>query len=183
MYKIIIQVFCIILRLGVPWVCRLEHTLVWFLILLAFLWVYQLGHRPSWRPSDHQELTNGEPFLSSCFYCSFSLPFFFLVIPSWNSDNIFLLGDAVQTDAVFIVRDCLGRQTDAIQYYHQRRIACCGGFLHYIAAVPLYQYHSLFYSKLLDLFLIYLLYYQYLLRQLIELFFAFLYHLVNYMRK
>ena len=44
--------------------------------------------------------------------------FFFLVIPSWNSDNIFLLGDAVQTDAVFIVRDCLGRQTDAIQYYY-----------------------------------------------------------------
>ena len=78
MYKIIIQVFCIILRLGVPWVCRLEHTLVWFLILLAFLWVYQLGHRPSWRPSDHQELTNGEPFPSSCFYCSFSWPFFFL---------------------------------------------------------------------------------------------------------
>ena len=76
MYKIIIQVFCIILRLGVPWVCRLEHTLVWFLILLAFLWVYQLGHRPSWRPSDHQELTNGEPFPSSCFYCSFSWPFF-----------------------------------------------------------------------------------------------------------
>ena len=123
MYKIIIQVFCIILRLGVPWVCRLEHTLVWFLILLAFLWVYQLGHRPSWRLSGHQELTNGEPFPSSCFYCSFSWPFFFLVIPSWNSDNIFLLGDAVQTDAVFIVRDCLGRQTDAIQYYYQRRIS------------------------------------------------------------
>ena len=156
MYKIIIQVFYIILRLGVPWVCRLEHTLVWFLILLAFLWVYQLGHRPSWRPSGHREHANGEPFPSSCFYCSFSWPFLFLVISSWNSDNIFLLGDAVQTDAVFIVRDCLGRQTDAIQYYHQRRIACCGGFLHYTAAVPLYQYHSLFYSKLLDLFLIYL---------------------------
>ena len=109
MYKIIIQVFYIILRMGVPWVCRLEHTLVWFLILLAFLWVYQLGHRPSWRPSDHREHANGEPFPSSCFYCSFSWPFFFLsLIPSWNSDNIFLLGDAVQIDAVFTVKHCLG---------------------------------------------------------------------------
>ena len=98
------QVFFILLWMGVPWVCRMEHTLFsLFLILQAFLWVYQLGHRPSWRPSDHQELTNGEPFLSSCFYCSFSLPFLFLVM-SWNSNNIFLLGDTVQTDAVFTVK-------------------------------------------------------------------------------
>ena len=101
------QVFFIILRMGVPWVCRLEHTFLLFLILLAFLWVYQLGHRPSWRPSGHRELTNGEPFPSSCFYCSFSLPFLFLVM-SWNSNNIYLLGDAVQTDAVFTVKHWLG---------------------------------------------------------------------------
>ena len=100
------QVFFIILQMGVPWVCRLEHTFLLFLILLAFLWVYQLGHRPSWRPSGHQELTNGEPFPSSCFYCSFSLPFLFLVM-SWNSNNIFLLGETVQTDAVFTVKYCL----------------------------------------------------------------------------
>ena len=101
------QVFFIILWMGVPWVCRMEHTFLLFLILLAFLWVYQLGHRPSWRPSDHQELTNGEPFPSSCFYCSFSLPFLFLVM-SWNSNDIFLLGDTVQTDAVFTIKHCLG---------------------------------------------------------------------------
>ena len=129
MYKIIIQVFYIILRMGVPWVCRLEHTLVWFLILLAFLWVYQLGHRPSWRPSDHREHANGEPFPSSCFYCSFSWPFLFLVISSWNSDNIFLLGDAVQTDAVFTVKHCLGGKLPFS--------APSGAFLHYAAAASI----------------------------------------------
>jgi len=104
------QVFLIILRMGVPWVCRMEHRPSFlFLILLAFLWVYQLGHRPSWRPSGHQELTNGEPFPSSCFYCSFSLPFLFLVM-SWISNNIFLLGDTVQTDAVFTVKLILRQQ-------------------------------------------------------------------------
>ena len=104
------QVFFILLRMGVPWVCRMEHTFLLFLSLLAFLWVYQLGHRPSWRPFGHQEQTNGGPFPSSCFYCSFSLPFLFLVM-SWNSNNIFLLGDAVQTDAVFTVKHLFGRQT------------------------------------------------------------------------
>jgi hypothetical protein len=80
----------ILLRMGVPWVCRMEHTFWLFLILLAFLWAYQMGHRPSWQPSGHQELTNGEPFLSSCFYWTSFLPFLFLVM-SWNSNNIFLL--------------------------------------------------------------------------------------------
>merc|ERR1719203_1468955 len=88
--------FFILLWMGVPWVCRMEHTSLLFLTLLAFLWAYQLGHRPSWRPSGHQGHANGGPFLSSCFYYSFSLPFLFLVM-SWNSNNIFLLGDAVQT--------------------------------------------------------------------------------------
>ena len=73
--------------MGVPWVCRMEHTFLLFLTLLAFLWVYQLGHRPSWRPSGHQGHANGGPFPSSCFYYSFSLPFLFLVM-SWNSNNI-----------------------------------------------------------------------------------------------
>ena len=102
--------FFILLWMGVPWVCRMEHTFLLFLILLAFLWVYQLGHRPSLRPFGHQGHANGGPFPSSCFYYSFSLPFLFLVM-SWNSNNIFLLGDAVQTDAVFTVKHLFGRQT------------------------------------------------------------------------
>ena len=100
----------ILLRMGVPWVCRMEHTFLLFLSLLVFLWVYQLVHRPSLRPFGHQGQPNGGPFPSSCFYYSFSLPFLFLDM-SWNSNNIFLLGDAVQTDAVFTVKHLFGRQT------------------------------------------------------------------------
>ena len=154
MYKIIIQVFYIILRLGVPWVCRLEHTLVWFLILLAFLWVYQLGHRPSWRPSDHQELTNGEPFPSSCFYCSFSWPFFSQLYQagiqtiSFCWVTLFKLTLFLLSEIVWVGKLMPFSTTTSAA------LACCGGFLHYTAAIPLYQYHSLFYSKLLDLFIV-----------------------------
>ena len=121
-----IQVFFILLRMGVPWVCRLEHTLVWFPILLVFLWVYQLGHRPSWQPSGHREHANGDPFPFSCFYCSFSSPFLFLVM-SWNSNNIFILGDAVQTDAVLF---CLGLGGKLLAPYSMLRriLELCYGY-------------------------------------------------------